>query len=117
MVTDEWNGPRLPGYIRPSDRLADRFLSVWCQYCGTLHHHGEGAGHRVAHCSRETPYTAKGYYVVDMGQDLPPGAMSYGDKGHHRVWRRIYQERRARAKGRVLPAYQPLSVPDWGREL
>jgi hypothetical protein len=37
---------------------------VWCRYCQRWHAHGPAAGHRIAHCQRETPYTATGYNLA-----------------------------------------------------
>lgn len=109
--------PKLPAYFRESPRVADRFLAVWCRYCGCLHLHGEGDGSRVAHCPIKTPYSETGYFLVSQGKDLPDGALALHQRGHRKLWARVRKERRARIKGTVLPAYEPEPVPEWGREL
>ena len=55
--------PDLPAYR--DDR---GFLHVWCRYCACWHHHGIGAGHRVAHCVYpDSAYLPGGYTLVDAG--------------------------------------------------
>lgn len=43
-------------------------LSMWCVYCDTFHHHGDGVGHRVEHCSYDTPYKKHGY-ILDTNKE------------------------------------------------
>ena len=40
---------------------------VWCRYCQLWHRHGAQEGHREAHCTETTPYTATGYNLVYAG--------------------------------------------------
>ena len=37
--------------------------AAWCPWCETVHHHGQGGGHRAAHCADGTgsPLAATGY--------------------------------------------------------
>ena len=34
---------------------------IWCQHCDQWHYHGRGRGHRIAHCTSVTPFSATGY--------------------------------------------------------
>lgn len=47
--------------------IATEFLSFWCPYCCTVHHHGRGEGHRSPHCIPKTidgnPLDATGYIL------------------------------------------------------
>ncbi|MBT9146547.1 MAG: hypothetical protein DDT32_00281 [Syntrophomonadaceae bacterium] len=37
-------------------------LSVWCPHCTQWHHHGQGDGHRLAHCHKPgSPFKGIGY--------------------------------------------------------
>jgi hypothetical protein len=82
--------PVLPGTASESGRK----LIVWCPFCGEHAHGrhgacepgtcdcplhaeytirgrctcpvGSGDGHRVAHCTRDTPFRATGYYVQEV---------------------------------------------------
>jgi len=44
-------------------------IMVWCPFCRCFHSHGvrDGReimqGHRVAHCHKDTPFKATGYYI------------------------------------------------------
>ncbi len=39
-------------------------LSAWCPYCAKMHHHGQGDGHRVAHCNDPgSPFQKTGYIL------------------------------------------------------
>lgn len=39
-------------------------LAVWCPYCATWHLHGQGDGHRSAHCqNRRSPFIETGYII------------------------------------------------------
>lgn len=40
-------------------------LKFWCPFCRNWHHHGEGLGHRVAHCGKDTPFKETGYFLWD----------------------------------------------------
>ena len=116
-LTTPTTEPRLPAYFREGLRIEDRFLAVWCKYCGCLHLHGEGDGSRVAHCHIVTPYTETGYCLVSTGKKLPEDALALQQIGYKKVWARVRKERRARIKKIVLEPYEPVPVPDWGREL
>ena len=55
--------PRLPAYPR-TDGVPG--LRVWCCWCDRWHVHGDGYGHRVAHCHNDTsPYADTGYVLTD----------------------------------------------------
>jgi hypothetical protein len=44
-------------------------LRAWCGHCRRWHHHGDGYGHRTAHCTRPgSPYSSTGY-VLTTGAD------------------------------------------------
>lgn len=109
-MTNLTNLPNLPAY-----KSDDYHWAVWCRYCGCLHFHGIGDGHRVAHCIIDTPYTQSGYTLVFAGE-LPAGAMTLHKVGYKRCWYRHYREGH-KHPGQVLPVYDPSSVPEWGREL
>lgn len=37
----------------------------YCEYCRCYHHHGDMAGHRVAHCSNpKSPFMETGYILI-----------------------------------------------------
>ena len=39
-------------------------LKVWCVWCDRWHLHGDGEGHRLAHCvNPESPYLSTGYVL------------------------------------------------------
>jgi len=38
-------------------------LKGWCPYCRKWHIHGDGEGHRIAHCMKETPFKDTGYIL------------------------------------------------------
>ena len=43
----------------------DDGLRVWCIWCRQHHHHGDGYGHRVAHCANpRSPYRDTGYVLT-----------------------------------------------------
>jgi hypothetical protein len=62
----------------------DGCLSFWCPYCVRWHYHGQGEGHRVAHCdtpptrpSRKanggptaSPYLQTGYELRSLGRGV-----------------------------------------------
>ena len=57
--------PQLPAYPR-DDGLTG--LRVWCGHCGRWHYHGDGYGHRAAHCHRGgSPYRETGYVLTRPG--------------------------------------------------
>jgi hypothetical protein len=59
------DAPVLPAYER---RHGGRIRwVVWCQYCLEWHSHGQGEGHREAHCNEATPYSATGYNLAFAG--------------------------------------------------
>jgi len=42
----------------------DGGLKAWCEYCRRFHHHSDGEGHRVCHCSNpKSPYHKMGYIL------------------------------------------------------
>lgn len=47
----------------------DGYLQVWCPHCHGWHFHGQGDGHRVAHCSQDShsPYADMGYILRCVG--------------------------------------------------
>jgi hypothetical protein len=60
----------LPAYSDPDNGG----LRVWCGWCVRWHHHGNGYGHRVAHCTVGTsPYVRNGGYNL-----VEPGAGHFG---------------------------------------
>ncbi|MGI9118787.1 MAG: hypothetical protein ACR2G7_01430 [Acidimicrobiales bacterium] len=73
MTWDE-QMPVLAGHPR-EDGLG---LKVWCRWCDCWHVHGDGSGHRVAHCGGDTPYAETGYLILeethydDLASALPP---------------------------------------------
>ena len=47
-------------------------LQFFCEYCGEIHRHGIGEGHRVAHCSNpHSPYKKDGYILKEVKNDNP----------------------------------------------
>jgi hypothetical protein len=45
------------------------FLRAWCIHCRRWHYHGQGEGHRVAHCSKpDSPYERTGYILQHVGE-------------------------------------------------
>ena len=61
--------PTLAAYHR--NRNGHKRLMVWCKYCGVWHSHGQGEGHREAHCQEETPYSRTGYNLALAGRWYP----------------------------------------------
>lgn len=46
------------------DRNEKGFLSAWCPFCARWHHHGQGEGHKVAHCTEpDSPLKSTGYVL------------------------------------------------------
>ena len=46
-----------------------RGWEFYCVYCKTKHHHGEGLGHRVAHCTNQkSPFLIRGYVLKEARQ-------------------------------------------------
>ena len=43
---------------------------VWCIHCWHWHHHGNGYGHRVAHCGDGSPYNKTGYILAPLPDSL-----------------------------------------------
>ncbi len=40
-------------------------LKFYCEFCKIIHHHGRGAGHRVAHChNSKSPFDKTGYTLA-----------------------------------------------------
>jgi hypothetical protein len=72
------DAPTVAAYAR--NKNGHRRLWVWCRYCKAWHSHGQGEGHREAHCSGATPYTRTGYNLALAGKwrasmnDGPPNA-------------------------------------------
>lgn len=66
----------------PAIQWADGLTTVWCRHCLTIHTHGRGGGHRVAHCAEggrrrgaKGSYAATGYFVDvvrDEGLEVGP---------------------------------------------
>jgi len=52
--------PELPAYPTGGGGLR-----VWCCWCGEWHSHGNGYGHRAAHCVTQSPYCETGYILTD----------------------------------------------------
>ncbi len=59
------DAPTIAAFARNHD--GNRRLMVWCRYCDKWHSHGQGEGHREAHCSESTPYTLTGYNLAFAG--------------------------------------------------
>ena len=58
------HNPTLPAYAD-----TDGMLRVWCRYCVDWHYHGEGSGHRTAHCRNDaSPYKENGYTLHPVGK-------------------------------------------------
>ena len=38
-------------------------MTFWCPFCKHQHFHGEGEGHRSAHCSEDSPFDKTGYIL------------------------------------------------------
>ena len=67
--------PLLVGKIRNTrnadGELLHQAIHVWCPHCKTHHVHGLGPGprmaddveHRQAHCTAESPFKEKGYWI------------------------------------------------------
>ena len=60
--TDLLDIPEVMGYVDQYDRVV-----ILCYHCYSIHWHGQGFGHRSAHCSEETPYSRTGYIIVPGG--------------------------------------------------
>jgi hypothetical protein len=56
------DAPTLPA--KEVEEEGVRAWIVWCRYCERWHAHGPGERHRIAHCQRQTPYTASGYNLA-----------------------------------------------------
>ena len=70
----------------------------WCWWCEKTHYHGEGAGHRGAHCSDydgRSPFAATGYemnviqHVRASDIDPPRFPTGRGFVGKRRFWRSL----------------------------
>lgn len=61
-------GVKIPVIYVTRDKYTG-FCSFWCKYCNKLHHHGQGDGHRVAHCDKNSPYHDKGY-ILKTREDI-----------------------------------------------
>ena len=58
--------PRVPAYPRDKHLGQSTGLKMWCCWCDTWHYHGDGYGHRVAHCyDKNSPYNDTGYWLTD----------------------------------------------------
>ena len=57
-------GPSVDGlpvlFIRRRDRVHS---FVWCPVCEAEHAHGQGEGHRIAHCPPGSPFAEHGYLI------------------------------------------------------
>lgn len=52
-------------------RTDGKGLKMYCRYCKQWHLHGEGEGHRVAHCNNDSPYKKTGY-ILRLKQEQTP---------------------------------------------
>lgn len=64
--------PVLDAYVTSPGEMA-----VWCRHCRDWHRHGNYEGHRLAHCSDNTGYSATGYVLRRKGQITPAIQRSY----------------------------------------
>lgn len=53
----------------------DDLLYFRCPFCGELHQHGAGDGHRVAHCHFRGFLNKKGYYLKAVDDWKKAGAL------------------------------------------
>jgi hypothetical protein len=49
--------------VEAVERTDGTGLKMYCEYCKAWHLHGHGEGHRVAHCTKDTPYKKTGYIL------------------------------------------------------
>lgn len=64
--TDAAAAPELPAYRITAGSQAR--LIVFCEACRDYHFHGNGDGHRVAHCHiSSSPYRQTGYVLRESG--------------------------------------------------
>jgi hypothetical protein len=69
--------PTLPAYTEPGTG----FLRAWCPYCLRWHLHGQGAGHRAAHCRlTSSPLMTSGYTLIDAGPWNPADWDTHGNR-------------------------------------
>ena len=102
MYDDEDKPPVLEAYWRPiyylfTDEIVPNTwgLAVWCKYCTRWHMHGQGVGHRVAHChgltslcgsyTSPTPYQETGYILMPNSKYLPEDWLDM-EKPDHFEW-------------------------------
>ena len=57
--------------LKAAPRKDGKGLKVFCRYCNRWHAHGNGEGHRLAHCAKNTPYTKTGYVLRKDPYDWP----------------------------------------------
>lgn len=70
-------------YIVPC-RVVDGQYEYWCDWCAKSHRHEMGTGRRSAHCSgMDSPYKAKGIYIVEGGEAEPPLEPGYDLDGKY----------------------------------
>ena len=44
-------------------------LQFYCEFCGELHKHSKGGGHRIAHCTNpKSPYFQNGYILKEVNK-------------------------------------------------
>lgn len=57
--------PIIRSFYRPDVPMGSQF---WCRYCKKLHRHGEGDGHREAHClvDSTSPFLKTGYIIMRL---------------------------------------------------
>lgn len=61
-MTEDGTAPFVAAWTRTDQPDA---LRMWCHHCRRWHHHGQGEGHRIAHCHDEaSPYSETGYVLV-----------------------------------------------------
>ena len=74
---DPWVGLRDGIPVLRAERT-DQGVRVWCKYCvsrrspwpGSWHYHGQGYGHRAAHCRTDlSPYRLYGYILIPVDQE------------------------------------------------
>ena len=46
-------------------------VKVWCPYCQKWHYHGSACeGHRLPHCTKNTPFSDTGYDLKFVNSDF-----------------------------------------------
>ena len=61
------NAPTLPAREIVNEETGVVKWTVWCRYCKAWHYHGQGEGHREAHCSEPgSVYLNSGYNLASL---------------------------------------------------